>query len=165
MKNLVTCIILLSFCHSVFSQTEQDSNEKSKGLNSIYAQIGGASVLYGVNYEHGFMLKRIRNKFSVKIGFSNTLLDGFRPAMPLGISFDFGKKKSFFQLNLNRTLNISKEGDNSNFSLGLAYVRRPIKGFYFHASVSYLIYDNEQPNWDGSIKSIILPGIGVGYSF
>jgi hypothetical protein len=161
----VICSFLLLSSYSIFCQTNENVNEIPKGSNSIYVEAGGASLLYGVNYERSFILKKNKNKFNARIGFSNSNLDGIQLAMPVGASIDFGKHRSFFQFNFNRTFDLSKYNEISNFSIGVAYVRRPIRGFYLHASLSYLFFDKEQPFWDGSIKSTIWPGIGAGFSF
>jgi hypothetical protein len=160
-------IIFLALSSSAYCQTSQNTTDTRKDYNTIYLELGGTSFLYGLNYERSFLLVEPKIKINTRIGVANSILvDGTPPIFPAGVSIEFGKNKNNLQINFNRTFDFS--GYNSvveYFSIGAAYVRRIIDEFYFHASVSYLIFDEEQPYWDSSFKSLIWPGIGVGFSF
>jgi len=159
----ITFFLLVAISDQVFCQTDLDVNEMNRRSNTFYVEVGGPTLFYSVNYEHGFMLKKGRNKINARIGFSKFFETV--TAIPIGASIDFGKIDNFFQINVNRTFDIKKDM-KSNTSIGIAYVRRPIiQGFYFHSSLMFLYFDNDQPYWDRTFKSLIWGGIGGGFSF
>jgi hypothetical protein len=159
-------LIFLALSSSAYCQTSQNATDTRKDYNTIYVELGGASLLYGLNYERSFLLVEPKIKINTRIGVANTIIGATDLVFPAGVSIEFGKNKNNLQINFNRTFDFSGyNNDDLYFSIGLAYVRRIIDEFYFHASVSYLIFDEEQPYWDSSFSSLIWPGIGVGFSF
>ena len=159
-KAIIVCIILLSNSYCVFSQIDENSNQGSRGSSTVYMEILGAAAIYSVNYEYSIALKKEKINLNARIGAgvaANLLV-------PLGVSIDIGNSPNFIQINFNRSFNFS-DIDNSITSFGLGYVRRPLSGFYFHASIMYLIFDEPQQFFSAPINSMIWPGIGVGYSF
>lgn len=154
-------IILIVFSTKGFAQDGLDENKNSKGTNAIYFELLGPAGGGSLNYEHGFYLKKNKNKINGRVGVSYIEA----PVIPIGASIEFGKNKSFFQINLNHTFDTRNGNDISNTSLGLAYVRRPIRGFYFHASIYYAIFDEPWEDRGAYYNYFIWPGFGFGYSF
>lgn len=134
---------------------------KPKAYHAIYLELAGPSLLYSVNYEHIFILKHSNNNINLRLGIM------ILPAvflMPVGIAYDIGKKKNKLEINLSRCLNFTPEDDFDQFtSLGMAYVRRPLDGFYFRFSCLFIVFD-ETANFLGS-RAWFLPGISFGHSF
>ena len=166
----ILSIILIFFSELMFSQNPEKVKDKPINLNTVFLELGGSSLIYSINYEHSFKIKRFLHSLNPRIGIANTLIDINCMCIPTGINLDFGKNKNFFQIGLNRTFDPfdSKNGENinaANSSIGLGYVRKSLKGFYFHGSLYYLIFDDEQYFMEIKFKSIVWPALGFGYSF
>ena len=162
MKIISITIFLVVFIQiDFFGQSNSDGNNIHNKINSCYVEILGPAQLYSINYEHGIILKNQLTRLNGRIGFS--LANRYFTGIPLGANIEFGKKTNLFQINTNRYFSI--QGENSNTSIGLAFVRRALNRFYFHTSISFLFYDKPIGFWDGSLSSHPWLGIGLGKSF
>ena len=158
---LITISITIFIQFDFFCQSNSVGNNVNNKISSFYFELLGPAQLYSINYEHGVILKNQLTRVNGRIGFS--IANRYFTGIPVGVNIEFGKKINLFQINTNRYFSIM--GENSNTSIGLAFVRRALNHFYFHTSVSYLFYDKPIGFWDGSLSSHPWIGIGIGKSF
>lgn len=130
--------------------------------NLVYVELLGSGGLYSLNYE-----RTILNNgeiFNARIGLA--YYGDYGVLMPLGLNMNIGKKNTFFQLSVNKTLGFSEAKESRSTSLGVGIVHRVPKGFYFHSSLLCLIL-NESINFsyphDPNAGFNVLPWVSLGF--
>lgn len=159
---------LAASCSTIVGQGIEKANLPQRISNTIYLEGGGICFAGSINYELGFLLnkgERNRNKVNLRVGTGTTNFGEWDDMFNLGISLDLGRKNWFFQTNLNRNFSFSPPHDFLGTSVGIAVVRRPEQGIYFHVGGGLIFYDREESLLGGSTNTFIWPALGVGYSF
>ena len=191
MKNLITCLIIFSFTHSVFSQVNEASTTIEK--NTVYAEAFGQGFCWSLNYDRLFNTeKRIMNSYTAGIVYvpqSIQFGDGTYYGIPLSYNWLIGKKSHHLELGVGLTSllvnpNSSVKSDFYTYltpKIGYRF-QRPQGGLFFKATATPMI-DLLSVNTykSGSNKSRSFstlsnvvgldypafpwPGLSIGYTF
>ncbi|MCR9248965.1 MAG: hypothetical protein NXI20_01020 [bacterium] len=155
-------IVLILFSFLIVSNSYSQRMRNAKAFNTIYAEALGPAIPFSLNYERSFLLKNSNSNFNLRLGAT--------PAgMIFGGSFDIPMRRNYIQLNTNRSLYLGHNADwidtASSTSFGAAFVIRNPVGFFLSTSLSYVMYHKASAHAETHFDSIILPGIGIGFSF
>lgn len=191
MKNLITCLIIFSFTHSVFSQVNEAS--QTIEINTVYAEAFGQGFCWSLNYDRLFNIeKRIMNSYTAGIVYvpeSIQFGDGTYYGIPLSYNWLIGKKSHHLELGIGLTSllvnpNSSVKSDFYAYltpKIGYRF-QRPQGGLFFKATATPMI-DLLSVNTykSGSNKSRSFstlsnvagldypafpwPGLSIGYTF
>ena len=157
-KYYILLISMMLASTNLFSQSKEYSH-------TAYFELGGAGLLYSINYELGNFFVKNNRKVNFRIGSSIIPNNPVAYQPIIGATIEWGKKYNV-QLSYNFTFPISTAGtDYSSYNtLGVGIIRRPIKGFYFHAKFHAIVSYSSVESW-GSIGHIS-PWIsfGLGYT-
>jgi len=148
MKNLITCLIIFSFTHSVFSQVNETSTTIEK--NTVYAEVFGQGFCWSLNYDRLFNTeKRIMNSYTAGIVYvpeSIQFGDGTYYGIPLSYNWLIGKKSHHLELGIGLTSllvnpNSSVKSDFYAYltpKIGYRF-QRPQGGLFFKATATPMI--------------------------
>lgn len=146
--------------------------------NNVFAEIGGSTLLYSINYEKIFASKNESAFYAARAGFMiNPFLFDFDFGIPLSVSLlkPLKSKNTYFEFKFSIADIWHKEyvssglGDTTGFhnsyiyknlyisSIGFGYRRQPMKnGLFLSLNIQVSYIDKELLPWIG---------FGIGYSF
>lgn len=170
-------ILILGFQNHA---SAQEDAEIFTAKNSIYAELGGSSILYGVNYGR-ILNQKGKFKLSGSAGFSyiQQATNHWTPMIPVELTVLFGKTRHNLEFGAGTTLFTSQQislNPDSNtlqekvsfealipFRLGYRY-QKPEGGFFFR--ISYTPgFNLNLSSKDAAIFEPIWGGISLGKSF
>lgn len=148
---------------SLFKTTAQDSlsfNKKYVAKNNISAEIGGTAIFYSLNYERNFGIKE-KSFHTIRAGLSYMNLafssNGMGFYLPIGYSYNIGRKKNKFFVGTGATLIIATNPYPTTFA-GRKYARS-------YADTSKTIWGQQFTDYYIPLFDIAFQPIFIGYQY
>ncbi|MBX2930462.1 MAG: hypothetical protein KF781_00790 [Chitinophagaceae bacterium] len=187
---MLLCIMFVTTYTNAQNTTDTATTKRKKVIvktftkkpaQAIYAEVGGNSLLWSLNYDRRFSNRLDGVGFRAGVGYfplggSNLLV------VPFGINILAGNKGHFVEMGLNATVvsassknksapTVSKfgqldfTGNKTNMlygaSMGYRYQKPDAKGFHFRAGVEPILGNR----YDDKMVFAITGHISIGYSF
>lgn len=159
--NFLFVLLAVTVSQLTHAQGKERGGRTSANASQIYFELGGAGVIYSVNYDGRFGPYENGIGFRVGVGGASVDGDGY-VAVPVQLNYLLGAKGNYLELGAGATYMSGAEFfDNSSDYFGtltIGYRKQPFgkKGFTFRAAFTPLF------GFDGSTDFIPFAGISFG---